>query len=254
MKLTVDTEARTLVVEDGGRRREMPLYSREAFEILSRQWLKVGWNEKYPYTFTWMGRPVIQLPEDIVRAQEAIYRVKPDVLVETGIAHGGSLILYASLLKAMGKGRVIGVDIEIRPHNRKAIEQHELFPLIDLIEGDSASPAVAARVRGLVKPGESVMVFLDSNHAKDHVLAELEGYHGLVTPGSYIVATDGSMQDLHDVPRGRPEWIRDNPVAAVAEFCARHPEFRIDRPEWAFNESELRESITHWPDAWLKRT
>src|SRR5688572_26232100 len=111
MKLTIDTDARTLVIEEGGRTRKLDLYSREAFEHISRQWVRVGWNEKYPYTFAWMGRPIIQAPEDIVRAQEVLYRVKPDVLVETGVAHGGSLIFYASLFKAMGKGRVIGVDI-----------------------------------------------------------------------------------------------------------------------------------------------
>ncbi len=129
MKLTIDTDTKRLVQESDGRREEFALYSKEAFELISHQWLKVGWNQKYPYTFSWMGRPIIQLPEDMIRAQEAVYRVKPDVLIETGVAHGGSLIFYASLFKAMGKGRVIGVDIEIRSHNRKAIEGHELFPM-----------------------------------------------------------------------------------------------------------------------------
>src|SRR4026207_923404 len=107
MKLIIDTDARRVVQEEGGDRKEFELYSKESFEIISQQWLKVGWNQKYPYTFSWMGRPIIQLPEDMIRAQEVIYRVKPDVLIETGVAHGGSLIFYASLFKAMGKGRVI---------------------------------------------------------------------------------------------------------------------------------------------------
>src|SRR5437773_11499060 len=126
MRLTIDDEKKTLSVDEGGRTQTVDLYSTRAFELISQAWLKVGWNEKYPYTFTWMGRPIIQLPEDMIRIQEVIYRVRPDVIVETGVAHGGSLIYYASLCKAMETGRVVGIDIEIRPNNRRAIEEHEL--------------------------------------------------------------------------------------------------------------------------------
>ena len=253
VKITIDTAQNVVAIVDERGTRTVPLYSKEGFEILSRWWLKVGWNQKYPYAFAWMGRPVIQAPEDLVRAQEVIYRVKPDVLVETGVAHGGSLIFYASLFKALGKGRVIGVDVEIRPHNRRAIEAHELSPLITLIEGSSIDPGIVGRVSSLIKPGESVMVMLDSNHSKSHVLAELDAYHGLVTKGSYIVATDGSMRDLHDVPRGKPEWTWDNPAAAAEAFAQNHPEFKLEQPDWPFNESGLSENITHWPGAWLRR-
>ena len=200
-----------------------------------------------------MGRPIIQLPEDMIRIQEVIYQVKPDVIIETGIAHGGSLIYYASLFKAMGKGRVIGVDIEIRPHNRKAIEEHELFPYITLIEGSSTDSAILNQVKSLMKPGEVVLIILDSNHSKAHVADELEAYHDLVTPGSYLVATDGIMKDLHDVPRGNPEWIWDHPTAAAAEFAEQHPEFVLEQPKWPFRESDLTENVTHWPGAWLRR-
>jgi cephalosporin hydroxylase len=200
-----------------------------------------------------MGQPIIQLPEDMVRIQEVIYRIKPDVIIETGIAHGGSLIFYASLCKVLGKGRVIGIDIEIRPHNRKAIESHELFPLITLIEGSSTTNDTVKKVKELVTPGEIIFVILDSCHTKQHVLDELEFYHDLITPGSYIVATDGIMKDLYDVPRGKPEWAQDNPVAAVAEFVSKHPEFVVEQPAWPFNESELTENVTHWPKAYLKR-
>ena len=137
MKLTIDTDRRTLLCQTAEGGRELDLYGKEAFELLSTQWLNVGWACKYPYTFAWMGRPIIQLPEDMIRTQETIYRVKPDVIVETGVAHGGSLIFYATVCRAMGKGRVIGVDVEIRPDNRRAIEAHELFDRITLIEGDS---------------------------------------------------------------------------------------------------------------------
>jgi len=253
VKIVIDTDNKTLACGDGPAARTLPLYSDEAFEILSLHWLKVGWNQKYPYTFSWLGRPIIQLPEDIVRMQETIYQVKPDVIVETGIAHGGSLIFYASLFKALGRGRAIGVDIEIRPHNRSAIENHALYPYLTMIEGSSTDPLIVGRVKSLIRPGETVMVVLDSNHTKAHVAGELEAYHGLVTPGSYIVATDGSMQDLHDVPRGKPEWHRDNPVTAATDFVSRHPEFTIEQPPWPFNESTLTRVITHWPSAWLRR-
>lgn len=253
MKLCIDTDAKQLSITDGTRQETLSLYSKRAFELISHQWLKVGWNQKYPYAFSWFGRPIIQIPEDILRIQEVIYRIKPDVIIETGIAHGGSLIFYASLCKAIGKGRVVGVDIEIRPHNRKAIEDHELASGITLIEGSSVAPETVKQVGMLVSPGESVLVLLDSCHTKTHVAQELEAYHALVSPGSYIVATDGSMKDLHDVPRGKAEWAWDHPTAAAAEFAARHPEFVIEQPAWPFNESELTENITHWPGAYLRR-
>jgi cephalosporin hydroxylase len=254
MKITIDTEAKSFLVEEGAVRRTLPLYGKEAFDLVSGHWLKLSWVQKYSYTFTWMGRPVIQHPEDLVRTQEIVYNLKPDVIIETGIAHGGSLVLSASLMKAMGKGRlVVGVDIEIRPHNRKAIEAHELFPMIRLIEGDSTAPAIVAQAASHVKPGDKVLVILDSNHSRDHVRKELETYHHLVTPGSYIVATDGIMRDLWDAPRGDPSWKTDNPAQAAHDFVAAHPEFVIEQPAWRFNESELDQAITGWPDAWIKR-
>lgn len=253
MKIFIDTTAQTLIREENGAPETVPLYSTAGFEILSDLWVKVGWDQKYSYAFSWMGRPIIQLPEDMVRTQELIYRLRPDVIVETGVAHGGSLIYYASLCTAMGQGRIIGVDITIRPHNRAAIEAHEMFPLITLIEGDSASPDVVNQVRDLIQPGEKVLVILDSCHTRAHVARELEAYHSLVGPGSYIVATDGIMQDVYDVPRGQVEWKTDNPVTATEEFLKAHPEFVLEQPPWPFNESQLSRNITHWPSAFLRR-
>ncbi|HIJ89302.1 MAG TPA: hydroxylase [Deltaproteobacteria bacterium] len=253
MRLIMDTEAKTLTMDDAGQTKVLDLYSKVAFEAISREWVRVGWNQKYQYTFSWMGRPVIQLPEDMIRMQEAIFQIKPDVIIETGVAHGGSLIFYSSLCKAMEKGRVIGIDIEIRLHNRAAIEAHTLSDRITLIEGSSTAPEIVAQVKSLVKPGEIVLVILDSNHTYAHVVDELEAYADLVTPGSYIVATDGIMYDLADVPRGNQEWATDNPTWAARDFAARHPEFVIEQPAWPFNESELNQNITHWPEAWLKR-
>lgn len=251
MKLTIDTDRRTLTVD--GAAGPLDLYSKEAFEVVSEIWLKTSWNAKYPYTFTWMGRPIVQHPEDMVRLAEVIYRVRPDVIVETGIAHGGSLVFYASLLKAMGRGRVIGVDIEIRPHNRAAMEAHELAPLITMIEGSSIDPAIVAAVGKLIAPGETVLLILDSNHSKAHVRAELEAYADLVSVGSYVISTDGIMRDVYDTPRGQPEWRDDNPCAANEEFLAAHPEFVAEQPTWTFNESSLDKPITGWPDAYMKR-
>jgi len=253
VKLVIDTDRATMTIEDGSRSTEAPLYSPEAFAQLSRFWVKVGWNQKYSYGFTWMGRPVIQLPEDMIRIQEVIYRLKPDVIVETGVAHGGSLIFYASLFKAMGKGRVIGVDIEIRPHNREAIEAHELFEYITLVEGSSVAPDTVGKVKSLIKPGETVLVILDSNHSHDHVTQELAAYAPLVTANSYIVATDGIMQDLYDVPRGTPGWRDDNPAKAAREFAAGHPEFTLEAPPFGFDETLGSLRITCWPDAYLRR-
>lgn len=253
MKLTLDTDAKTVTLEEAGNIKTLDMYTREAFEAISRQWIRIGWNQKYPYTFSWMGRPVIQLPEDMIRIQEVIFTVKPDVIIETGVAHGGSLIYYSSLCKAMEKGRIIGIDIEIRPHNRTAIETHSLYDRIQLIEGSSTAPEIVSQVKALVKPGETVLVILDSNHTYAHVYDELEAYADLVTPGSYIVATDGVMKDVADVPRGTADWTTNNPTFAARDFAEKHTEFVIEQPAWPFNESELAENITHWPGAWLKR-
>lgn len=256
MKITIDTEHKTLSVHDKFEK-TIPLHSKEAFEIISKQWVIVGWDQKYPYTFSWMGRPVIQLPEDMIRAQEVIFKVQPTVIIETGVAHGGSLIYYSSLFKGMGRdknnGRVIGVDIEIRPHNRKAIEEHPLSDCITLIEGNSVGEDVISRVAKHIRPDDVVLVFLDSNHLKDHVSKELEAYHKFVTRGSYIVATDGVMQWVADTSRASADWTWNNPSEAAFDFAKTHPDFVIEQPAWPFNESSLTENITHWPSAWLRR-
>ena len=253
MKLEIDTDANEIVIREAGKNRRVPLYSSEGFELLSDLWVKVGWNEKYGYTFSWFGRPVIQLPEDMVRVQEAIWQLKPDLIIETGVAHGGSLIFYASLFQAIGRGRVVGIDIEIRPHNRSAIEAHPLSGRIALIEGSSTDAKTVAAARAHIKPGEVVLVILDSNHLYDHVMAELEAYASMVTPGSYIVATDGIMSELADTPRGEKSWVLDNPTRAARDFAAKHPEFRLEQPARPFNESELARTPTWWPGAWLRR-
>lgn len=244
----------TVTVRDAdGNESRFGIGTLEAFRLLSGLWLRSGWDVKYVYGFTWMGRPIIQLPEDLVRIQEVIYSVQPDVIIETGVAHGGSMVFYASLCKAMERGRVIGIDIEIRPHNRAAIEAHPLFPLITLIEGSSIDPAMVGRVRNLVRPGERVLVLLDSCHTKRHVLAELEAYAPLVSVGSYIVATDGIMEQVVGGPRTQSDWTWNNPRQAAREFVSRNPSFAIAEPEFPFNEGLVTGRVTYWPGGFIKR-
>jgi cephalosporin hydroxylase len=251
--IKVDIEQGIVSVEEAGLVRDYKLDTAEAFEIISDIWLRAGWDNKYVYSFTWLGRPIIQLPEDMIRVQEVIYSVQPDVIIETGVAHGGSLIFYASLCKAMERGRVVGIDIEIRPHNRAAIESHALSSFITLFEGSSIDASVIRQVKGEVKSGERVIVFLDSCHTKAHVLAELEAYAPLVSPGSYIVAMDGIMGQLAGARRTEPEWAWNNPRQAALEFVAGHPDFVIEEPAFLFNEGRVSERVTYWPDGLIKR-
>jgi cephalosporin hydroxylase len=252
--IKIDLENSSVSIEDGeGGSQTFALDSAEAFSIISRAWLRCGWDTKYVYTFSWLGRPIIQLPEDMLRIQEVIYKTQPDVIIETGVAHGGSLIFYASLCKAMNRGRVVGIDIEIRPHNRKAIEEHELFDYITLIEGSSIDPQIVEQVKAQVKPGERAIVFLDSCHTKEHVSAELAAYSPLVAKDSYIVAMDGIMEQVTGAPRTQPDWSWNNPRRAALEFVAQHKDFVIEEPGFIFNESPLTERVTYWPNAFIKR-
>ena len=193
------------------------------------------------------------MPEDLVRLQELLWAGTPTVVIETGIAHGGSLVFHASVLQALGGGRVIGVDVEIRPHNRVAIEAHPMFEHITMIEGSSTDEAVLAQVRSHLGPDDRVLVVLDSNHTRDHVRAELEHYAPLVSPGSWIVALDGVMQDLADVPGGREDWTWNNPATAVQAFVAEHPEFELVRPARPFDESRVPFDVTYGPSGFLRR-
>jgi len=251
--IKVDIEQGTISVDENGVTREYKLDTPEAFRIISDIWLRAGWDTKYVYSFTWLGRPMIQLPEDMIRLQEVIHDVRPDVIVETGVAHGGSLVFYASLCKAIDRGRVIGVDVEIRPHNRAAIEAHPLFPLITLVEGSSIEPSVVEQVKSQIKPGEKTIVLLDSNHQKQHVLEELRMYSPLVSAGSYIVAMDGIMERLVGAPRSSPDWSWNNPRQAALEFVGENADFVIEEPRFAFNEGKITERVTYWPSAFIRR-
>ncbi len=252
--LTIDERGGRVILDGAdGVRQEHALDTPEAFEAVSAAWLRCGWDVKYVYGFSWMGRPVIQLPEDMIRIQEIVWRLRPDVIVETGVAHGGSLVFYASLFAAMGHGRAIGVDIEIRPHNRAAIEQHALAGYISLIEGGSTDPATVAEVYAALKPGEQVLVILDAKHTRAHVEAELELYAPLIRPGGYIVACDGIMASLAGAPRSAPDWEWNNPIGAADAFLARHAEFVLEEPAFPFNEGKVRQRVTYWPKAFLRR-
>lgn len=251
--MVIDEADGTLLLQQGEMSKTMPLYSDAAFEAIARQYVRVGWNQKHTYTFSWMGRPIIQFPDDLLRLQEVVYDVRPSLIIETGVAHGGSLVFYASLMEAMGHGRVLGIDIDIRPGNRAAIEAHPLFRRIQLLEGSSTSEEIISQARKSAAEMESVLVVLDSDHSRAHVLEELNAYADLVTPGSYIVAADGVMRDVVGVPRADPEWETDNPANAVEAWLPKHPEFELVQPIWPFNESTLSRNVTHFPSAFLRR-
>ena len=212
---------------------------------LSLEWILRSTPHKYSYNFRVLGRPIIQYPQDMVAMQELIWEIRPDLIVETGIAHGGSLVLSASMLAlldycdaaeaaevldpARPQRRVLGIDIDIREHNRRAIEEHPLAGRIDMIEGSSVDPDVVRQVHRRAAEASTVLVLLDSNHTHEHVLAELEAYAPLVTPGSYCVVFDTIVEDM---PAGsfpdRPWDKGDNPKTAVSEYLEGHPEFAVD--------------------------
>lgn len=205
---------------------------------------------RYTYNFLWLGRPIIQLPQDMIAMQEIIWRVSPDLIIETGIAHGGSLVFYASMLELAGNnGEVLGVDVDIREHNKIAIENHPLFKRISMIEGSSIDPEVAQQVRNYAKSKQTVLVVLDSNHTHDHVLEELRLYSPLVTKDSYIVVFDTLIEDLpiHTFS-DRPWGKGNNPKTAVWEFLKNNDSFEID------SETETKILLTVCPDGYLKRT
>jgi cephalosporin hydroxylase len=196
----------------------------------SRAWLAEITRHRYTYNFTWLGRPVIQLPQDLLAVQEIVWQVRPDLIVETGIAHGGSLVHSASLLELLGgEGLVVGIDVDIRAHNRRAIEAHPLAKRIHLIEGSSTDPGVAATVRELARNRRAVLVLLDSDHTHAHVLRELELYAPLVTRGSYLVVFDTLIEDLPaELFAGRRWGKGNNPKTAVWQFLKTTERFTID--------------------------
>ena len=239
MRITIDTDRNTLTTDTA----QYPLYSAEAFAELSRQWLVLGWNLGHWATQSWMGRQLLQLPEDALRLAEAVWRLQPDAIVETGVYEGGTTLLFATLCRMAGRGRVIGVEKHVRAGVREALES---AGGITLIEGDSAARETVERVRALVRSGERVFVFLDSDHSRSHVAAELEAYAALVAPGSFILVADTNLAALSVTPGGEAAWATDNPLAAVDEFLARHPEFeRTAGGDF--------ETLTYFPGGWLRR-
>ena len=233
-------------------------------QALSRAWIQEATPYKWSYNFSWFGRPAIQLPNDAWALQELVWKIKPDLIIETGIAHGGSLIYSASLLAllelcdATEKGemldpakpsrRVLGIDIDIRSHNRQAIEAHPLFARIDMIEGSSIAEKTIRKVREYASGYKRILVCLDSNHTHDHVLAELEAYAPLVTPDSYCIVFDTLIEDMPDhLSDDRPWGPGNSPKSAVHSFVKTNPHFEID------SRIDRKLMITVAPDGFLKR-
>lgn len=203
----------------------------EELKELSNNWVNEVSPFKYSYNFSWLGRPIIQFPQDMIALQEIVWNTKPDLIIETGVAHGGSLIFYASILEMLGgTGEVVGIDIDIRKHNRAEIEKHSLYKRIQLLEGSSTSPTILESIRDLVKDKERVMVILDSCHSHSHVLDELHQYSDFVTKGCYLVVLDTIVEDM---PEGsfpdRPWGKGNNPKTAVWEFLKNNNRFEIDQ-------------------------
>ena len=222
---------------------EKLLSTAEAFNVESNK-------AQYSYNFSWMGRPIIQYPQDMIAMQEIIWNLKPDLIIETGIAHGGSLIYYASLLELIGKGEVLGIDIDIREHNKAAIENHHMYKRIKMIQGSSIDPDIVARVKQHAEGKETTLVVLDSNHTHEHVLAELQMYAPLVSLNSYVVVYDTIVEKLPNnyLPgHVRPWGIGDNPLTAVNSFIETNQQFEIDK---SINNKLL---ISVAPDGYLKR-
>jgi cephalosporin hydroxylase len=220
----------------------------------ARAFTETSIRSKYSYNFSWLGRPIIQYPQDIVAMQELIWAIKPDLIVETGIAHGGSLIFSASMLQLNAvcggppDAEVVGVDIDIRPHNSAAIEAHPMFRRISMIQGSSIAPEIIERVQAKADGKKRVLVCLDSNHTHDHVLAELQAYAPLTSVGSYCVVFDTVIEDLPvEMCPDRPWGPGNNPKTAMREYLRNHPEFEIDK------QMDHKLLISVAPDGYLKR-
>ena len=221
-----------------------------SYKIAANEFLRQSILAKYSYQFTWMGRPVIQYPQDMMAMQEIIWKVQPDLLIETGIAHGGSLIFYASMLELIGKGEVLGIDIDIRQHNRVEIEKHSMYKRIKMIEGSSVSSEIIKKVSELCEDKEKIMVVLDSNHTHEHVFKELELYSPLVSKDSYLVVFDTVIEDIADMGVDFPDrpWGKgNNPKTAVNEFLKTNSNFEVDK------DIENKLLITVAPCGYLKR-
>lgn len=250
MIITIDLEKTRLSVLEQGQSASYELYGAEAFQIVSREWLKLGWNLGHWSSFSWMGRQLLQLPDDILRMAEAIWRLRPSVIVETGVYDGGSTLLFASLCRLMGHGRVISVESEVRPGVREAIAAHG-GGLVTLLEADSSASETGLLMRELIRKDESVFVFLDSDHSRRHVAAELLNFAPLVTRGSYLVVADSNLPELADLPNGEPAWREDHPGVAVEEFLETHPEFTREQFAPAFEESVDFTHLSYFRTTWL---
>lgn len=214
---------------------------------LSNDWLVKTASYKYSYNFSWMGRPIIQLPQDIIAMQEIIWKTKPDLIIETGIAHGGSIVFYASMLELIGHGEILGIDIDIREHNKVEIEKHPMFKRITMFEGSSITQEMSDKVYDFAKDKKNILVVLDSNHTHEHVLKELELYSPLVKNNGYLVVFDTVVEDMpeHSFP-DRPWDKGNNPKTSVWEFLKRNDRFVIDK------DIENKLLITGSPDGYLK--
>lgn len=252
MLISIDTDTSLLRITDNGKTVEHSLFAPEAFSILAGEWLRLGWNLQHWATFSWMGRQLLQYPDDVLRLAELIWRLRPDVIVETGVYEGGSTLLFSSLCRLTGHGRVISVERELRSEVRDAVLAASNGN-VTLVEGDSGSVEIAARVLGGIASGDRVLVFLDSDHTSAHVARELRLYGPLVSAGSYLIVADSNLADLATTPNGDPHWAHDHPGAAVNDFLKEHPEFVRACPRPLFPQAFDFSRVGYFPTSWLER-
>jgi len=218
----------------------------QELEKVGLQWIKVAAENRLSYEIDWLGVPVLQTSEDLILMQELIFKTQPDVIIEVGIAHGGGLIFYASIFELLGKGKVVGIDIEIREHNRMVVEAHPLYKRIEMIEGDSVSDEIIQEIKRRIAANSNVIVFLDSDHTKPHVFKELQLYQQFVKPGGYIVVLDTGVSELAKLGADDKRYINNGPKEAIDQFLATNSNFKIDEQ---FNKLYVSSSL----NGYLKR-
>jgi len=251
--IMINLDAGELSVLVNGDAKTIPLGTKEAFDIVGKIWLRAGWDVKYLYSFTWLGRPILQLPDDLVRLQEIVWSIEPDLIIETGVAHAGSLVFFASLLHVRGRGLVVGVEKGLMDSTRAAVKSHPLSKYMSIIEGSSTDATIVKKIEKVVERHSKVLVFLDSNHSYQHVLDELNIYSKFVSEGSWIIACDGIIGEFKGAPRVPVDAENNNATEAAKEFLRLNPEFELLDPPLIFNESAITCSPTYWRGGFLRK-
>ena len=253
MIINIDTEQKKLTFKDSKKiKKKYSLFNYLSYNILKSFWEEYSWHFKYTYQFSWLGFPIIQLPDDIIQIQEFLFKEKPDFIVETGVAHGGSIIFYSSICKLLKKGKVIGIDIKIRKKNRKLLENSNLKKYFQLIESSSTSLKTILQIKNIIR-NKKTFVILDSNHTCEHVYKELKLYGDILKKGSVILITDGIVDTMKFSPRRLIYNREGGPLIALNKFLKNNNKFKRIKPTYIFNKSYKTKDlkISHFPSGWI---